>query len=128
MKNSPPQMLDRVLKMLLVLAVNFRYFLNVFIPFLIPLNSEFEVATLTVTLILRKWKLSAYSEWLSIGTRLINAKFAKQIENHFFGKARPVFPKNNTPHWSYLWTWFGVCQKPKSNLLKDWILYKATKS
>ena len=47
-------MLDRVLKLLLVLAVNFRYFLNVFIPFFIPLNSEFEVATLTVTLILRK--------------------------------------------------------------------------
>lgn len=47
-------MLDRVLKMLLVLAVNFRCFLNVFIPFFIPLNSEFEVATLTVTLILRK--------------------------------------------------------------------------
>ena len=63
--------------------------------------------TLTVTLILWKWKLTAYiesSEWLNIGTWLYNVKFGQQIQNHFSGKARLTlnFSKSFFPYWSYL--------------------------
>ena len=47
--------------------------------------------TLTVTLLLRMWKLTTYiesSEWLNIGTWLCDTKFGQRIQNHFSGKAR----------------------------------------
>ena len=38
------------------------------------------------------------------------------------------FPKILSPYWSDLQPWFGVCQKPKWNLLMDWLSYDAIKS
>ena len=47
-----------------------------------------------------------------------------EYKNIYLGKREK--PSNSSKtlslYWNVLWTWFEVCQKPKLNLLSDWIL------
>ena len=85
-----------------IVKVTFLCYIKLWIWILSSIKHE----TLTVTLILRKWKLTAYIESSeNIGTRILNAKFARQIQKHLLRKDRQKswnFPKITSPHWSYL--------------------------
>ena len=84
--------------------------------------------TLTVTLLLRKWKLTTYiesSEWLNIGTWLCNTKFGQRIQNHLSGKGRLTL-KLSKKFLPILDLPLNL-SKPKSNLRNDATLLQGSK-
>lgn len=63
------------------------------------------------------------SERLNLGRMLQNTKFNLRIQSYFSVKARQTleFWEALCLYWIYLKTYFVVIQKPKANLMRDWI-------
>ena len=63
------------------------------------------------------------SERLNLGRMLQNTKFNLRIKSYFSVKARQTleFWEALCLYWIYLKTYFVVIQKPKANLMRDWI-------
>ena len=77
--------------------------------------SSIKHETLTVTLILRQWELTAYIESSeNVGTKPLSAKFAQQIEKHFVRKERQILKLSKN--------YFAILELPL-NLI--WSLSKA---
>ena len=63
------------------------------------------------------------SECLNLGTMHQNTKINLRIQSHFSAKDRQTleFWEASCLYWIYLKTYFKVNQKPKANLLSDWM-------